>query len=141
MRIEKAWNDYQGGRLGSVIAALPALLQTAQELEDRAARREEDRHDCWAVSARTLHLAATTLAKIGESDISWLAAERAMQAADASDDPLVLASAARSGTHALLANGRYEAAMELGDTTANWLFSRDVQAAAPWIQHGDGVRH
>ncbi|MFE0275690.1 helix-turn-helix domain-containing protein [Streptomyces sp. NPDC058992] len=121
VRVEKAWNDYQGGRLGSVIAALPALLQTAQELEDRAARRVEDRRVCWAVSARTHHLAATTLAKIGESDISWLAAERAMRAADASDDPLVLASAARSGTHALLANGRYEAAMELGDATARWL--------------------
>lgn len=51
------------------VAALPVLLQTAQELEERAARREEDRHDCWAVSARTYHLAATTLAKIGESDI------------------------------------------------------------------------
>ncbi|MCX5310685.1 helix-turn-helix domain-containing protein [Streptomyces sp. NBC_00154] len=124
VRVENAWNDYQGGRLSSVIAALPALLQTAQELEDRAARREEDRHDCWAVSARTHHLAATTLAKIGESDISWLAAERAMQAADASDDPLVLASAARSGTHALLANGRYEAAMQLGDATATWLSPR-----------------
>ncbi|MFJ9410819.1 helix-turn-helix domain-containing protein [Streptomyces sp. NPDC101393] len=121
VRVEKAWGDYQAGRLGSVIAALPTLLQCAQQLEDRAARREADRHDCWAVSARTHHLAATTLAKIGESDISWLAAERAMQAADASDDPLVLASAARSGTHALLANGRYEAAMELGDATAKWL--------------------
>ncbi|UUN28584.1 helix-turn-helix domain-containing protein [Streptomyces sp. FIT100] len=129
VRVEKAWNDYQGGRLGSVIAALPALLQTAQELEDRAARREEDRRDCWAVSARTHHLAATTLAKIGESDISWLAAERAMQAADASDDPLVLASAARSGTHALLANGRYEAAMELGEATARWL--------APQVEESD----
>ncbi|MGW1928633.1 helix-turn-helix domain-containing protein [Streptomyces sp. NPDC001919] len=121
VRVEKAWNDYQGGRLGTVIAALPALLQAAQELEDRARRRHEDRRDSWAVSARTHHLAATTLAKIGESDISWLAAERAMHAADASDDPLVLASAARSGTHALLANGRYESAMELGDATANWL--------------------
>ncbi|MGW7070058.1 helix-turn-helix domain-containing protein [Streptomyces sp. NPDC054855] len=110
VRVEQAWNDYQGGRLGSVIAALPALLQTAQELEDRAGRRGEDRRDCWAVSARTHHLAATTLAKVGESDVSWLAAERAMRAADESDAPLVLASAARSGTHALLANGRYEAA-------------------------------
>ncbi|MER7955175.1 helix-turn-helix transcriptional regulator [Streptomyces sp. NPDC096030] len=128
LRVEKAWTDYQSGRLGSVIAALPALLQAAQELEDRAARREEDRHDCWAVSARTHHLAATVLAKIGESDISWLAAERAMQAADASDDHLVLASAARSGTHALLANGRYEAAMELGDATANWLAPRVAQS-------------
>ncbi|MFD9493844.1 helix-turn-helix domain-containing protein [Streptomyces sp. NPDC060005] len=124
VRVEQAWNDYQGGRLGTVIAALPALLQTAQELEERAARRGDDRSDCWAVSARTHHLAATTLEKIGESDISWLAAERAMRAADESDDPLVLASAARSGTHALLANGRYDDALELGNTAAAWLSSR-----------------
>jgi len=121
IRVERAWGDYQGGRLGSVVAALPGLLQTAQELEDRAGRRGEDRRDCWAVSARTHHLAATTLAKIGESDISWLAAERAMGAADQADDPLVLASAARSGTHALLANGRYDSALELGDAAGSWL--------------------
>ncbi|MEU8788684.1 helix-turn-helix domain-containing protein [Streptomyces sp. NPDC048643] len=90
VRVEQAWSDYQGGRLGTVVAALPALLQTAQELEERATRHGEERGDCWAVSARTHHLAATTLAKIGESN-----------------DPLVLASAGRSGTHALLANGRY----------------------------------
>ncbi|UWE12149.1 helix-turn-helix domain-containing protein [Actinacidiphila bryophytorum] len=124
MRVEQAWYDYESGRFGSVVAALPALLQSAQELEDRAARREEDRHDCWSVSGRAHHLAATTLAKIGESDISWLAAERPVQAADASDDPLVLASAARSGTHAFIANGRYDAAISLGDTTAAWLAPR-----------------
>ncbi|MCL6300505.1 helix-turn-helix domain-containing protein [Streptomyces kronopolitis] len=124
VQVEHAWNDYQGGRLGSVIAALPGLLRTAQELEDRATRRGGDRRDCWAVSARAHHLAATTLAKIGESDISWLAAERAMRAADESDDPLVLTSAARSGTHALLANGRYDDALELGSTAAAWLASR-----------------
>ncbi|MFE5124990.1 MULTISPECIES: hypothetical protein [Streptomyces] len=87
-------------------------------------RSAAERRDCWAVSARVHHLAATTLAKIGESDISWLAAERAMRAAGESDDPLVLASAARSGTHALLANGRYDDAMELGDTASAWLSAR-----------------
>lgn len=128
--VEGTWSDYQAGRLGKVIAALPGLLQTAQELEDRASRSAAERRSCWAVSARIHHLAATTLAKIGESDISWLAAERAMRAADESGDPLVLASAARSGTHALLANGRYEDAMELGSTTSVWLSSR-VEGSDP----------
>jgi hypothetical protein len=47
-----------------------------------------------------------------------------MQAADDADDPLVLASAARSGTHALLAVGRFEDALELGEVAARWLRPR-----------------
>lgn len=128
--VERSWGDYQAGLLGDVIAALPGLLRAAQELEDL---RPGDQRRCGlAVSARTHHLAATTLAKVGESDLSWLAAERAMRAADESEDPLSLASAARSGTHALLANGRYEDALELGDTAATWLASqvRDDDPAA-----------
>jgi transcriptional regulator with XRE-family HTH domain len=65
LKVEEVWSDYQSGRLGRVIAALPGLLQTAQELEDRGARSGSERRECWAVSARTHHLAATTLAKIG----------------------------------------------------------------------------
>jgi hypothetical protein len=70
------------------------------------------------------HLAATTLSKLGESDLSWIAAERAMNAADNSDDALVLASAARAGTHALLAVGRYDDAIQLGQTARTWLAAR-----------------
>ncbi|WP_330349503.1 helix-turn-helix domain-containing protein [Streptomyces sp. NBC_00582] len=123
-RVEAAWDDYQAGRLGKVIAALPGLLQTAHGLEDRAVRSSPERMASWAVSARVHHLAATTLAKAGESDLSWLAAEGAMRAADESGNPLVLASAARSGTHALLANGRYDDALELAMTASGWLSSR-----------------
>lgn len=65
-----------------------------------------------------------TLAKVGESDLSWLAAERAVRAADMSEGPLSLVSAARSGTHALLANGRYDDGLELGNTAAAWLNSQ-----------------
>jgi hypothetical protein len=47
-----------------------------------------------SLSARVHHLAATTLSKVGESDLSWIAAERALYAAEQADDPLVLASGA-----------------------------------------------
>ena len=70
---------------------------------------------------RTHHLAATTLSKVGEADLAWIAAERAMYAADQADEPLVLASAARAGTHALLASGRFDDAVELGNTAADWM--------------------
>lgn len=116
--VEQHWFNYQQGKLGQVISALPKLIGSAQHLEDASTSAERGG---WAVSARTHHLAATTLSKIGESDLAWIAAERAMHAADQADDPLVLASAARAGTHALLASGRFDDAVELGNTAAEWM--------------------
>jgi transcriptional regulator with XRE-family HTH domain len=118
--VESAWRDYQAGRVGRVIAELPELINVAQQLEDSPGDGDQ-RRQSWAVSARAHHLAATTLSKVGEADLGWIAAERAMRAADQSDDPLVLASAARACTHALLATGRYDDALDLGLTAAGWL--------------------
>ncbi|QGK68977.1 helix-turn-helix domain-containing protein [Allosaccharopolyspora coralli] len=127
--VEEAWDDYQAGRLGRVIKALPGLIEVAQQLEDAASSGEANARHCWAVSARTHHLAATALSKVGEADLAWIAAERSMQAADSSDDPLVLASAARAGTHALLAVGRFDDALSLGNRASEWL--------APQMAQGD----
>jgi transcriptional regulator with XRE-family HTH domain len=126
--VEQGWEDYQRGRVGRVISLLPRLIKISQQLEDAAARGDDDRRECWSVSARTHHLAATTLSKVGEGDLAWIASERAMHAADEADDPLVLASAARAGTHALLAVGRFDDALELGSTAASWLEPRVAES-------------
>lgn len=120
---EQAWDDFQQGELGRVVSILPMLIENAQALEDAQASKDLDKSG-WAISARIHHLAATALSKVGEGDLAWLAAERAMFAADQSDDPLVLASAARAGTHALLSVGRYDDAMVLGQAAASWLVDR-----------------
>ncbi|WP_028936970.1 helix-turn-helix domain-containing protein [Pseudonocardia spinosispora] len=139
--VEYLWADYQRGKLGRVVASLPSLITTAQRLEDLAADRSDgERRLCWATSARTHHLAATTLSKVGEADLAWIAAERAMRAADESDDPLVLASAARAATHALLAVGRFEDAMNLGETAASWL-APSVKAGEPQALSLYGMFH
>lgn len=119
---EKVWSDFQKGLIGAVVQALPGLIRTALALEE-----QDDVRERWAISARVHHLAASTLSKIGEGDLAWLAAERAMYAADQADDPLVLASAARAGTHALLAAGRYDDALDLGSTAAEWLRRQMVE--------------
>jgi hypothetical protein len=102
-----------------VIAMLPNLIKSAQALEETTATDE-----AWRLSARIHHLAATTLAKVGEADLAWIAAERAMAAAEQSGDPLALASAARAGTHALLAVGGFHDALSLGQTAAGGLASQ-----------------
>ncbi len=70
--VEFAWDDYQRGRLGGVVTGLPRLIRAAQRLEDEAAPDGDRR--AWATSARTHHLAATTLSKVGEADLAWIAA-------------------------------------------------------------------
>lgn len=112
---EFAWQDYQAGRIGAVVRALPGLIQSGRALE------EIGTDDGCRLSSRIHHLAASTLAKIGESDLAWIAAETAVSAGERSGDPLALASAARAGTHALLAVGRFDDALSLGQTAAEWL--------------------
>ncbi len=122
--MEGAWSSYQKGDLGRVVTALPGLIKTTQAMEAASAGDAGYRRACAAISAPVRHLAGTTLSKIGEADLAWIAAERAMQAADDSDDPLVLAS---SGMHALLAVGRFDDALELGDVAAKWLLPRTAE--------------
>lgn len=122
---EGAWANYQKGDLGQVVTVLPGLIKTTQQMEAASTDDAEYWRACAAVSARIHHLAATTLSKIGEADLAWIATERAMQAADESDDPLVLASAARSGTHALLAVGRFDDAVELGEVAGVMALTED----------------
>ena len=116
---DATWDDYQRGRVTRVIAILPQLIRSAQALEEHESSRAR-----WRVSSRIHHLAATTLIKVGEADLAWIAGERAMGAADNADDPLALASAARAATHGLLAVGRYDDAIELGSAAHGWLSSQ-----------------
>jgi transcriptional regulator with XRE-family HTH domain len=116
---ESTWDDYQRGRVTRVIAILPQLIRSAQALEEHESNKAR-----WRVSSRIHHLAATTLIKVGEADLAWIAGERAMSAADNADDPLALASAARAATHGLLAVGRYDDAIELGSAAYGWLSSQ-----------------
>lgn len=118
---EEVWHQYQNGAVGHVIGVLPGLIKSAQQLENDTTDRPSYARKACAVSARIHHLAATTLSKVGEADLAWIAAERAMQAADRTEDPLVLASAVRAGTHALLAVGRFDEAVDLGETAARWM--------------------
>lgn len=120
-----AWLNYQHGRLSGVIEALPGLIRGAQALEERSPSDLMSR--TLIVSSRIHHLAATTLSKLGEGDLAWIAAERAMTAGERSGDALALASASRAGTHALLASGRFADAVDLGERAAGLAASAGPQ--------------
>lgn len=71
--------------------------------------------------ALAYQLAASQLTKLGEAELSWIAADRGLVAARASGDQVVIASLLRSVAHALLAAGRFGEAVQLTTDTADYL--------------------
>jgi transcriptional regulator with XRE-family HTH domain len=113
------WTAYQGSRFGYVTARLPGLLARSQ-----AATEVYDGNEL--VRARRIlglgyQLAATQLTKLGEAELAWIAADRGLNAARATGDPVVTGSLYRSVIHALLSAGRYAEGVRLTEDAAGYL--------------------
>ncbi|WP_283138822.1 helix-turn-helix domain-containing protein [Rhizohabitans arisaemae] len=126
--IADLWHAYQASRYGLVVRRLPPVLAEAQAAVHACSG--DTRLKALSLLGQAYHSAATILVKIGESDLAWVAAERGLHAARESGDQIVTASLLRSVTHALLANGRYEAATQLTADAAA-LLDGDLGQASP----------
>jgi transcriptional regulator with XRE-family HTH domain len=88
---------------------LPELLRKAQILAFTAQPPDQ------VTASRTLvmayRLASSVLLKFETNDVAWLAADRAMQAALATDDMLALAIATRSVARSLTSTGQLDSAI------------------------------
>nr|WTA64839.1 helix-turn-helix domain-containing protein [Micromonospora sp. NBC_00855] len=100
-----AWLSYQHAHYGQVVRVLPGLLDAVQ-----AARSLELRVQAYRITS-------SLLVKLGEADLAWLAADRAMSAAG--DDPILAATAAISVAQALRALNRDRLALTAALTAAN----------------------
>ena len=114
--VAQAKRDYQACRYSEVTRELPELLTRLQAacavLEDPA------RLQACTLSAKAYHVAASVLLKAGDQGLGWLAADRSMQAARASEDPATIASSARIVTHAMMNSGHLRAAATTASTLA-----------------------
>jgi transcriptional regulator with XRE-family HTH domain len=114
--VTRAKRGYQACQYGEVAQDLPALLahvRTACSTLDGQALLE-----AWTLSAEAHHVAASILLKYGEQGPSWLAADRSMNAARASQDPVTIASSVRILTHAMSSSGHHQAAASTASTYA-----------------------
>ncbi|MFI6270609.1 helix-turn-helix domain-containing protein [Micromonospora zamorensis] len=100
-----AWLTYQHAHYGQLVRVLPGLLDAAQ-----GARAAE-------VLVQSYRITSSLLVKLGEADLGWLAADRAMSAAG--DDPILTATAAISVAQALRASNRDRLALTATLTAAN----------------------
>ena len=127
-RVVDAWRAFQRSDYSTLGGHLPDLIdQTA------LAARESDAADAFGVAelqCETLQLAAILLLKQGAANLAWIAADRAMFAAERAQNDLTIAGAARILAYALLGAGQYGKAKDLCLAAAARL-EGEIDSASP----------
>jgi len=126
--VEDVWSGYQASRFGYVATRLPSVLAGARNAVADATSADASA-DSQRILALSYHAAAATLTKVGEADLSWIASDRGLMAAEQSEDFAVIAGLLRSVTHSMMANGRYDAAADVASRATDRLAS--VKRAEP----------
>ncbi|MET8254061.1 helix-turn-helix domain-containing protein [Micromonospora sp. NPDC005197] len=119
-QVGHAWLTYQHAHYGQLVRLLPGLLDTAQ-----GARSAE-------LLVQAYRITSSLLVKLGEADLAWLAADRAVSTA--ADDPTLAATAAVSVGQALRASGRDRLALAATLAAANRV--RPQRSAGEWAVGG-----
>ncbi|MFE0020353.1 helix-turn-helix domain-containing protein [Amycolatopsis sp. NPDC059021] len=118
--VRAAWQTWQASphRYSELTTDLPELIAATE-----AAVRQTNgslQRQAHAIAADLYGLLRTVTKRIGRIDLSLLAADRAMRAAELADDPVRLAGASWNLTQVLLADGQAEGA----ETVAMQAFDR-----------------
>ena len=105
--VDRARSHYQACHYTELIRHLPGLLERLHEACQ--VLDGQDRLRAYTLSADAHHVAAGLLLKLDDQGLAYLAADRSMRAAQASEDPITVGASARIITHTLM-NGRHLAA-------------------------------
>ncbi|GGM15286.1 helix-turn-helix domain-containing protein [Micromonospora yangpuensis] len=121
-RIVHADAMYQHAQYPALLRLLPGLLDDGHDLAARARP---------GLQVRTYRLTALVLVKLGVHELAWLAADRGLSVATATDEPLLAAAAALPLGTALRAAGRHRAAFETTITAAHQIAPLTPDAGTP----------
>ena len=112
------WRLYVGGRHAELLTLLPAVLADARRLVE-ASGNDDDAAAGRRLLATTYRIAAGIAGRLGQDDLAWTAAERALEVARGSDDPdLQQAVALRYLAWTLVRQGRELEAERVATTAA-----------------------
>lgn len=101
-----AWQESSPWRYARVGQALPTLIRDVRVAV--AAYGDDERRTALAETAKLYQLVRTWTKRVGEHELSWLAADRAMNAALEADDPDLVGSGAWNLAMILSAKGHTE---------------------------------
>ena len=117
--VGEVFDAYQASRYAYVAGRAPLVLSDALRASRAAAA--DDRNRANALLALAYQTAVSVLTKLGETDLAWIAAERGLNAAQQTDNPIVIGSLFRSVAHALHSTGRFQGSVQLVQAAANVL--------------------
>ena len=134
-----AWLTYQHAKYGVLARILPKLIREAQAADTAYAGTDHTR-DAAQLLGQVYQIASSMLRKLGEHELSWLAADRSIAVSQRAGDQLLAGCATYRVAFALLALGRARPALEVNVNIANRLAPgsgrRDDHARTPV-----GLRH
>lgn len=117
-----AWLTFQHAKYGVLARTLPKLLRDAQAADAAYARIGGDEaRDAAHLLSQVYQIASSALRKLGELDLSWLAADRAIAMSPRANDEKLAGTAAYRVGSSLLALGRARPALEVNLNAANRL--------------------
>ena len=130
----QAWELTHAGRYTDLTELLRGLVP---DLETAARTLPESRRaEVFELMAATYQACSAALAKLGEPEAAWIAADRAMAAAERAGNPMLVAAGAFRLVFVFLTARHYEQAEETASTAADALQPMadrgDTQAMSLW---------
>ncbi|GAA4963687.1 helix-turn-helix domain-containing protein [Actinoplanes utahensis] len=118
--VSHAWLTYQHAKYGVLARALPKLLRDAQAA-DSAHASSDEASTAAHLLGQVYQIASSALRKVGEHELSWLAADRSIAVSQRAGDQLLAGLASYRVGSALLALGRVRPSLEVNVNIANRL--------------------
>jgi transcriptional regulator with XRE-family HTH domain len=128
--VNHAWLTYQHAKYGMLARTLPKLLRDAQSA-DAAYVNSQDNREAAHLLGQVYQIASSSLRKLGEHELSWLAADRSIAVSQRAGDQLLAGIATYRVALALLALGRARPALEVNVNIANRLAPGNGNDATP----------
>jgi transcriptional regulator with XRE-family HTH domain len=120
-QVTYAWTSFQNANWPLLGQALPRLLTTAQTALAAYLGADDQARRARTLLSQAYQVTASTLFKLKEADLAWLAAERGLGLAEETGDSLLISDAARRVAQGLTVTNHYDQALELLQADINRL--------------------
>jgi transcriptional regulator with XRE-family HTH domain len=127
--VNHAWLTFQHSKYAVIARMLPKLLRDAQAAN--AAYVEEAGQQAAHLLGELYQITSSTLRKLGEHDLAWLASDRALMVCQRAGDDLLSGIATARVANALAALGRFRPALEVNVNMANQIAPSPDKQATP----------